>query len=424
MEKVIAYRIQQIRRGEVPEGYRKTQWGVAPLTWSRQTIGELCKISSGSTPSRNNPNYYTGDILWVTSGELKSKYLLDTLEKISSDAVTVGKLTLYDPGTVVIAIYGLEAEGVRGTASIIAQRCTISQACMAFTRFRSVLNEFFYYWYMLNGQKIGTRFAQGTKQQNLSSEIVAAFPVDFPELEEQQRIVEILVTQDKMIELQQRKLDEIKKLKKAYLGKMFPKRGSNVPEIRFREFSNPWEQRKVGDVLNESRDIGHSGDIAKKLTVKLWGKGVYAKNDKGSVATQYFTRHAGQFIYSKLDFLNSAFGVVPKELENYESTADLPAFDCIGINPYFMFYRAIQPSFYLANGMIADGSRKAKRVHGETFLDMPLALPTTEEQNKIVNCFTQFDNLITLHQRKLDEMKKLKKTLIKLLMTGIVRVKS
>ena len=173
-----------------------------------------------------------------------------------------------------------------------------------------------------------------------------------------------------------------------------------------------WEQRKVGDVLSESRDAGHSGDIAKKLTVKLWGKGVYAKNDKGSAATQYFTRHAGQFIYSKLDFLNSAFGVVPQELESYESTADLPAFDCIGVDPFFMFYRAIQPSFYLTNGMIADGSRKAKRIHVEIFLDMPLNLPSIEEQKKVASYFTQLDNLITLHQRKLETLQKMKKSLL------------
>ena len=185
-----------------------------------------------------------------------------------------------------------------------------------------------------------------------------------------------------------------------------------VPEIRFAEYVDDWEQRKVGDVLSESRDAGHSGDIAKKLTVKLWGKGVYAKDDKGSAATQYFTRHAGQFIYSKLDFLNSAFGVVPQELESYESTADLPAFDCVGVEPYFMFYRAIQPSFYLTNGMIADGSRKAKRIHVETFLDMPLDLPSIEEQQKVASYFIQLDTLITLHQRKLEKLMQFKSSML------------
>lgn len=136
------------------------------------------------------------------------------------------------------------------------------------------------------------------------------------------------------------------------------------------------------------------------MTVKLWGRGVYEKNDVGSANTQYFIRHAGQFIYSKLDFLNCAFGVVPEELESLETTADVPAFDCDGVNPYFMFYTAIQPSFYEKNGIIADGSRKAKRIHADTFLDMPFIVPSLEEQNKIVNLLSELDALLTLHQRK------------------------
>jgi len=233
-----------------------------------------------------------------------------------------------------------------------------------------------------------------------------------PQTTEQQKIGGFFSELDKIITLHQRKCDALQKFKKSMLQKMFPQNGESVPEIRFAGFTDAWEQRKVGDVLSESRDAGHSGDIAKKLTVKLWGKGVYAKNDKGSAATQYFTRHAGQFIYSKLDFLNSAFGVVPQELESYESTADLPAFDCIAVEPYFMFYRAIQPSFYLTNGMIADGSRKAKRIHVETFLDMPLDLPSIEEQKKVASYFTQLDSLITLHQRKLETLQKMKKSLL------------
>ena len=241
---------------------------------------------------------------------------------------------------------------------------------------------------------------QGIKVLSLSRTNVQKTMVCYPKSKtEQQLIADCFRHLDNLITLHQRKCETLQKLKKSMLQKMFPKNGSLYPEIRFAGFTDAWEQRKVGDVLSESRDAGHSGDIAKKLTVKLWGKGVYAKNDKGSAATQYFVRHAGQFIYSKLDFLNSAFGVVPKELENYESTADLPAFDCVNINPYFMFYRAIQPSFYLSNGMIADGSRKAKRIHVETFLDMPLELPSNEEQQKIANYFLNLDNLITLHQR-------------------------
>ena len=182
------------------------------------------------------------------------------------------------------------------------------------------------------------------------------------------------------------------------------------PAIRFKGFTEDWEQRKVGDYLIESRIKGNTGRDARKLTVKLWGKGVVEKNDfGGSEHTQYYVRRKGQFIYSKLDFLNSAFGVIPKNLDNYESTADLPAFDLNGMNPYFMFFTAIQKSFYFKYGSIADGSRKAKRIHANTFLDMPVMVPTMEEQTLIVECLQSLDHLITLHQRKYEKLQNMKK---------------
>ena len=109
-------------------------------------------------------------------------------------------------------------------------------------------------------------------------------------------------------------------------------------------------------------------------------------------------------------FLNSAFGVIPEKLDNYESTADLPAFDLDGMNPYFMYFVAIQESFYLKHGSIADGSRKAKRIHADTFLNMPVMVPTIDEQNLIVDFLQHLDNIITLNQRKLEKLQNMKKS--------------
>ena len=186
-----------------------------------------------------------------------------------------------------------------------------------------------------------------------------------------------------------------------------------VPQIRFAGFTDPWEQRKVGDFLSESRVKGNTGLNSRKLTVKLWGKGVIEKNDfGGSEHTQYFIRHKGQFIYSKLDFLNSAFGVIPEKLDGYESTADLPAFDLVEMNPHFMFFTAVQEGFYLKHGSAADGSRKAKRIHVNTFLEMPIMVPTVAEQDFIVEYLQSLDCLITLHQRTYDKLCVLKKSML------------
>lgn len=188
--------------------------------------------------------------------------------------------------------------------------------------------------------------------------------------------------------------------------------GNNrTPEIRFSGYSGDWEEHKIGEFLKESRIAGTNGVEAKKLTVKLWGKGVIPKDEvyQGSKATKYYIRKAGQFIYGKLDFLHQAFGIIPDELDGYESTLDSPAFNVQGnLNSYFFLEYVSRKQFYLYQGMIANGSRKAKRIHSETFLEMPLIAPVLEEQNQIGNFFKQLDNTIALHQQELTNLKQSK----------------
>lgn len=192
------------------------------------------------------------------------------------------------------------------------------------------------------------------------------------------------------------------------------KRDDYKPKIRIEGFKDAWELRKVGDFLSLSKDLGHTGIEAKKLTVKLWGKGIVEKSDSvgGSENTQYYIRRAGQFMYGKLDFLHAAFGIVPEELDGYESTLDSPAFDMNEIDGDFLLNRVIQEDFYLKNGMIANGSRKAKRIHEDTFLDMPIIVPSIEEQQSIGKLFTQLDTIITLHQQEYERLICVKKAML------------
>lgn len=172
-----------------------------------------------------------------------------------------------------------------------------------------------------------------------------------------------------------------------------------VPTLRFPDFLDKggWPLKKLGNYLTESRLSGSKGDVAKKITVKLWGNGVFEKSEavQGSVNTQYFQRKAGQFIYSKLDFLNQAFGIIPEHLDNYESTVDLPCFDFAGeLVPAFLLEYVSRKEFYEKVGETADGSRKAKRIHAETFLSFRVALPSLAEQKKISDCLGSLDDLI------------------------------
>lgn len=187
--------------------------------WEEKKLGEVAEISSGTTPSRMNSENFSGDVCWLTSGELKSHYIYDTSEKINESIAET--MRTYKKGTVVIAIYGLEAAGIRGTCSILKRDCTISQACMAFTNLKSVHNEFLYCWYIANGNEIGTKYAQGTKQQNLSSDIVSDMSICFPTLAEQQKIGQFFSKYDSLICVQQKEIDKLKDIKKSLLQKMF-----------------------------------------------------------------------------------------------------------------------------------------------------------------------------------------------------------
>ena len=134
----------------------------------------------------------------------------------------------------------------------------------------------------------------------------------------------------------------------------------------------------------------------------MWGKGIVQKETifQGSSNTKYYIRHVGQLMYGKLDFLHAAFGIVPEKLDGYESTADSPAFDIINGNSDFFLRTFLRRDFYLRNGERANGSRKAKRIHEDVFLNMEIYVPKISEQKRISNFFNQLDSLIALHQRK------------------------
>ncbi|MBQ7357563.1 MAG: restriction endonuclease subunit S [Clostridia bacterium] len=270
------------------------------------------------------------------------------------------------------------------------------------------------YWH----KEIKLRAAEGARNHgllNISPDDFFDIDLNLPkDIDEQQAIGTFLQKVDLFVSQRRDKLEKLQAIRLSMLEKMFPKGDDIVPKIRFKEFSGSWKIHKVSDFLTESRIIGNTGLTANKLTVKLWGKGVVEKSDAygGSAHTQYYIRKAGQFMYGKLDFLHAAFGIVPDFLDGYESTLDSPAFDLSGIDGRFLMNTVIQENFYLKNGMIANGSRKAKRIHADTFLEMDILVPDIEEQKKIGDYFSQLDKQISFAQLEISKLQNLKKALL------------
>ena len=189
--------------------------------WKESTIGEMFDLYSGNTPSRLNKEHFTGTVNWISSGELKEHYIYSSKEQISEEAAK--SLKLLPVGTFVIAIYGLEAEGVRGTGSIIQEPSTISQACMSFIPKGVIENEFLYSWYKKHGNVISIRYAQGTKQQNLSYDILEKFMIAYPNTKEQEKLNKFISLLDERITTQNKVIDKLQSLIKGIRNDMFGK---------------------------------------------------------------------------------------------------------------------------------------------------------------------------------------------------------
>ena len=197
--------------------------------WEESTIGEMFDLYSGNTPSRLNKEHFKGTVNWISSGELKEHYIYSSKEQISEEAAK--SLKLLPEGTFVIAIYGLEAEGVRGTGSITQEPSTISQACMSFIQKGEIGNEFLYSWYKKHGNVIGIRYAQGTKQQNLSYDILEKFRIVYPKTKEQEKLNKLISLLDERISTQNKIIEDLKKLKSAIIEMEYSHMTKNISHI-------------------------------------------------------------------------------------------------------------------------------------------------------------------------------------------------
>ncbi|TYU14456.1 restriction endonuclease subunit S [Listeria monocytogenes] len=377
--------------------------------WEQRKLGDITESFSGGTPQAGNSDYYDGEIPFIRSGEINDE---QTELFITDEGLNNSSAKIVEKGDILYALYGATS----GEVGISQINGAINQAILAIRPTKDDNSYLIVQWLLKQKEAIIRTYLQGG-QGNLSSSIVKELTLMLPKDKTEQAKIGVFFKQlDDTIALHQRKLDALKLLKKGFLQQMVTKSGENIPKIRFDDFDDIWEQRILGEFLKESKIKGSNGSLAKKLTVKLWRKGVVPKEEiyTGSSATQYYIRKTGQFMYGKLDFLNQAFGIVPLELNGYESTLDSPAFDIEDIlNETFLLEYVSLARFYKYQGNIANGSRRAKRIHTDTFFEMPIPLPNSNEQQKIGTFSQQIDDLITLQQNKLEKLSSLKRFYLK-----------
>lgn len=248
-----------------------------------------------------------------------------------------------------------------------------------------------------------------------------------PPLDEQQKIAEILSTQDKAIELQGRKIEELKRFKKGCLEKMFPRKGQKVPEKRFPGFTDDWEQRKAKELFVSTADKGYPELPVLSATqdrgmIRRDENSISIFHDKKNEAG-YKRVLPGQFVIHLRSFQG---GFAHSAIEGITS----PAYTVFGFSESekhdseYWKYVFTSKSFIQRLETVTYGIRDGRSISYEEFLTLDFVYPSKAEQTAIARYLDKLSDLIALHQRKLEEMKKQKKALMQLLLTGIVRVQS
>ena len=366
-------------------------------------------LYSGNTPSRLNKEHFKGTVNWISSGELKEHYIYSSKEQISEEAAK--SLKLLPVGTFVIAIYGLEAEGVRGTGSIIQEPSTISQACMSFIPKGVIENEFLYSWYKKHGNVIGIRYAQGTKQQNLSYDILENFRIAYPNTKEQEKLNKFISLLDERIATQNKIIEDLKKLKSAIVEKVFCSPNQEYPMCRIEGFEQALSTYKMSDFSSRIATKNKDSKCSLVLTIaaqyglvnqeSFFNKSVASEN-----LTGYYLLHKGEFAYNRSYSAGYDWGAV-KRLDNYDEGVLSTLYICFKINEtivdsdYLTYYFESTKWHRGLSDIAGEGARNhgLLNVSMADYFNTKHRFPVIEEQKaiaKILNAITEKERKATL----------------------------
>ena len=367
--------------------------------WEQRKLGEIVSIGAGAPPSA----FSAGNFLYVKVDDLNesSHFQFDSAQRV--DANTAVKPIR--KGSIIFAKRGAAILGNK--VRVLGKTAYIDTNMMALEP-RGVDADFL--WLFINQTGL-YRIADTSTIPQINNKHIEPYPVDIPNMAEQQAIGTFFSRLDDLITLHQRKYDKLVIFKKSMLEKMFPKDGESVPEIRFAGFTDPWEQRKLGDIAERVTRKNENNESDLPLTIsaqhglidqRLFFNAQVASRDMSG----YYLLRQGEFAYNKSTSADSPWGAI-KRLTRYEKGCVSTLYICFALlnaNPDYLVTYYETNRWHKAVQMIAaEGARNhgLLNIAPDDFFDTMVSLPESQaEQQTIGAFFSRLDSLITLHQRK------------------------
>lgn len=391
--------------------------------WEQRELGEVVKVVGGATPSKANKAYWGGDIVWLSSQEIKDRYVSAGTYTITEKAVRETATKVVPAFTpLIVSRSGILARMFPITLPTVD--VAINQDIKALFFDSEILDtDFFVSQLEMKENTILTSIVKtGTTVQSVNMPDFEKLIISIPSIQEQQEIGNTFKNLSNLITLHQRKLNNVKSLKAGLLQKMFPKDGEDFPEVRFPGFTDAWEQRELGELANFSKGTGYTkGDLRETGSpIILYGR----------LYTDYETliEDVNTFVDLKENSVISLGSevIVPSSGESAEdiaraSVVGKPGVILGGDLNIIKPVEQIDPVFLalaISNGkpnrdMVKRAQGKSVvHLHNSDLKKINLIFPQIEEQRNIVNFHLHFDHLITLHQRKLEHLQEQKKALL------------
>lgn len=378
--------------------------------WEQRKVSELAeKTYGGGTPATSNETFWDGSIPWIQSSDITDGKLfgVEPRKYITQDGLNKSVTQLIPENSIAI----ITRVGV-GKLAFMPFSYTASQDFLSLSRLNT--EPFFTVYACYKKLQSELNAVQGTSIKGITKDELLTKVIIVPKLEEQLKIGVFFRSLDNLITLHQRKHDKLLNIKKSMLEKMFPQHGADVPEIRFAGFTDAWERRKVGELIEDYVEKTTTQNQFPVLTSSQQ-QGIVLQEDyfaDRQVTTNdnigYFVLPKGYFTYrSRSDtdiFVFNRNNLIEKGIISYY----YPVFSPKNTDSNFLL-RILNNGIKSQLSMAAEGTGQRVLAHSK-FKKMIVNVPRIDEQIQMGQLFETLDHLITLHQRKLTKLQNIKKS--------------
>ena len=369
--------------------------------WEQRKLGEYVEITSGDSPAK----FCEGDINYVKVDDLNYAYktVLQTQHKVSQN------------NSVKMVLAGSVIFPKRGAAILTNKVRVLGVDSYMDTNMMALSSEMLDtdFLYILLSKEGLYKIADTSTIPQINNKHIEPYEICLPKLDEQKMIGQYFSNLDHLITLHQRKCDETKKLKKYMLQKMFPQNGMKFPEIRFEGFTSDWEQRKLGDVFQEYSEKNHPELQA--LTI-IQGGGTVLREESDRNLQYDKLNLSGYKMVCENDFivhLRSFEGGLEKSNHNGLISPAYHTFHGENVDSrfYYSYFRSYE---FIKHKLVPHvyGIRDGRSIDIDGMRTIKIPYTSCDEQKKIGDYIESLDTLITLHQRKCDELMKIKKYML------------